>query len=108
MFGIRRGGRPKRSRDGLTHLVSQTELLLAELHTAAETLGNAEPLIIELAREFEADAAEARTTGRMQVDASRQFADDRPEVARLQTDPRRERAASFGRDHVSRERRHGR
>ena len=77
----------------MTHLISQPEFLLAEPHTTTETLGDAESFVVEFAREFEADAAQARTTGGVNIDAGRQFADDRPEMTCLETRARCERAA---------------
>ena len=69
----------------MTHLVSQPEFLLTKFHTTTETLSDAEPFVVEFAREFEADAAQAGTTGGVNIDTGRQFADDRPEMACLET-----------------------
>ena len=77
----------------MTHLVSQPEFLLTKFHTTTETLSDAEPFVVEFTREFEADAAQARTTGSVNIDAGRQFADDRPEMTCLETRARCERAA---------------
>ena len=50
-------------------MVSQPEFLLAKFHTTTETLGDAEPFVVEFAREFEADTAQAGTTGGVNIDA---------------------------------------
>lgn len=81
------------SKEGMTHLVSQPEFLLGEFHTSTETLGDAEPFVVEFAGKFEADAAQAGTTGGVNVDAGPQFTDDRPEMASLETGSGCERAA---------------
>ena len=44
-----------------TNLVAKTELLLVELHALPETLDDAVALLVELACELEADAAETRS-----------------------------------------------
>ena len=44
-------------------LIAQSELILCELHAAAETLCDAEPLIVELTCEFETDAVEGGVLG---------------------------------------------
>lgn len=66
------------------NLVAKAEFLLAELHAPSETLGNAVSLLVELAREFEADAAETRSALAVNAQARSQLTDDRAEVARLQ------------------------
>lgn len=84
-----------RNAEQVAHLVSQPEFLLAQFHTATETLGDAEPFFIEFAREFEADAAEAGAAGGVNLDAGCQFADDRPEMAGFEAASRCEGAAGF-------------
>jgi hypothetical protein len=66
-------------------LVSQLKFLLTELHATAEALSNAEPFVVELARELEADAAQARTAGGVDLDAGGQLADYRSKVTGLET-----------------------
>jgi hypothetical protein len=50
-------------------LVAKTELLFAELHAPAETLRDAIALLVELAGELEADAAETRSALAVNADA---------------------------------------
>ena len=62
-------------------LVAQAELLLGEAHAAPDALGDAEPVLGELARELEAHAVHPRTGTRVRTDARCQLADDGAEVA---------------------------
>ena len=79
-----------------TNLVAKTELLLAELHAPPETLGDAIALLVELASELEADAAETRSALAVNAQTRSDLTDDRAKVARLQAGRRGERAARGG------------
>lgn len=78
----------------MTYLVPQPQFLLTELHTTAEAFSYAEPLLVEFAREFEANATQTGTTGGVNVDAGRQLVNNRPEMPGFETSSRGERAAS--------------
>lgn len=66
-------------------MVSQLELIFAQFHTAPETLGDAEPFLIELTRELEAHSTEARAALGVDADAGHELADDRAKVAGLES-----------------------
>ena len=65
------------------NLVAKTKLFLTELHAPAETLGDAVALLVELARELEADATETRSALAVNAQARGKLTDDRAKVARL-------------------------
>jgi hypothetical protein len=68
-----------------THLIPQTQFLLAQPHAPAQALRDAESLVVELTSELEADSAEARVTSCVDLHARRQLADDRAKVSRFET-----------------------
>lgn len=62
-------------------LVSQTQLVLAHLHTSSNALRHAEPFLVQLARKLEAHASHARGAFRVNSEAARDFLDNRGEIA---------------------------
>ena len=69
----------------LAYLIPQPKLLLAQLHAPAQALRNAEPFVVQLASELEADAPETRVVLCVDLDARCYLAHDRAEVAGFET-----------------------
>lgn len=67
----------------ITNLVSQTELLLTELHTPAKTFGNAESLIVQFASELKANSAQPAPNRCMNPQAGCDFPNDCAEMTSL-------------------------
>jgi hypothetical protein len=77
------------------NLVAKAKFLLTELHTPAQTLSHAVPLLIELTRELKTDPTEPRHALSVDAEAGREFADDCTKVTRLQTRRRYEGARNM-------------
>lgn len=68
-----------------THLIPHRQLFLPKLHAPANALRHAEPLVVQLAGELEADAAEPGAARGVDAERGGELADDGAKVARLET-----------------------